>query len=151
MPALLFATLVLAGSPEARDAGTPDPGWRFDQKLNVRQAMANCRAENPQCKGTWVEFDVPPHPCANRGAVCPPELLNATTTSSGYWICGCDECGKDADCGKGLVCRAEPPADPCATTGHRPRKCVAKPKPEKKKIGEASAVVAPCLPPSPPP
>lgn len=115
---LLF---VVAGAP---DGGVRPPrgAWRDEARRQAAQALEQCRTDHPTCKAPWVDFLAPLQPCANRGAVCPPELMNRETTG-GTWMCGCDDCAKDTDCGKGERCGIV--VDPCQRNARRQKRtCV---------------------------
>lgn len=118
----LLLLAVIAGSP---DAGVGPGDWKTNPNLNFTQAAEKCRLELPQCKVPWAEFDAPPHPCANRGAACPPELRNPIDFA-GVWRCGCDECATDSDCAARQRCRVQGPVNPCSHK-HVTRRCVLEP------------------------
>ncbi|MBL8909728.1 MAG: hypothetical protein JNM17_03385 [Archangium sp.] len=139
MRTLLFL-FVLAGAP---DAGVANRAAQRRSAAAV--ALENCRAQLPSCKVPWTEYVAPPHPCANRGAACPPELMQLATTG-GNWICGCDACANDVDCGKGKRCGIDGVVDPCAHSAPRQtRVCLAA------DAGTPMRMLTPCvnLPPVP--
>lgn len=69
------------------------------------RAEASCKKQLPKCAVRSNVYVEPPHPCANRGAACPPELLNQRTTG-GLWSCTCLDCKTAAQCQPGWECKA---------------------------------------------
>lgn len=146
----LLLVAVLCAAPDG-GVPTPPPTWKTNGGLNQTQAKAFCRAELPSCEAPWATYVAPPHPCANRGAACPPELMDPRLTA-GSWSCGCDECSDDAECGAGQWCGVERPVDPCDRSAPRQvNKCVPRPKSVKDAGASAMALIPPCgsLPPVP--
>ncbi|MBM4780850.1 MAG: hypothetical protein GQE15_24400 [Archangiaceae bacterium] len=69
-------------------------------------AEAACKKQLPKCTTRSSLFVEPPHPCANRGAACPPELL-AKQTTGGLWSCTCLDCKTSAQCSPGWACEGD--------------------------------------------
>lgn len=75
-------------------------------KVERARAEASCKKQLPKCTTRSTLYVEPPHPCANRGAACPPQLLDQQTTG-GLWSCTCLDCKTSAQCSPGWTCEAD--------------------------------------------
>ncbi len=74
-------------------------------KAERARAEASCKKQLPKCAVRNSVYVEPPHPCANRGAACPPQLLDQHPTP-GQWSCTCLDCKTTAQCQPGWTCEA---------------------------------------------
>lgn len=135
MRTLIFVA-ILAAAPDAGVVRKANPR-KFDG-LTAAEGLERCRQQLPACKRPWAEYLAPPSPCAGRGALCTPELMQREQLP-GEWRCGCDECARDADCGAGRRCAPEVAPDPCTPSPRSRLQCEDKPKEP-----EVQSLIAPC-------
>lgn len=97
-----------------RTAPAPAPrsaprDWRTDKSLTLPDVYAKCAAEQPGCRRAFGEWMTPRDACAYLKLRC-DEMRQLR--EDGRWMCGCDNCLSDAECGKGEYCGSSGP--PCA-------------------------------------
>jgi hypothetical protein len=105
-----------AGTPPVAGRHTikPPAGWHDDGGMTEAQADEYCAAE-VTCKSSFAIYQAPPSPCAHKGTRCIEPI------PPGHWICSCNECSADADCGANMHCGIN--EEQC-TTERQPMRCL---------------------------